>query len=40
MIYHIDNGYRIRSALITLVNQVKSPEADNKCLGGKANGKD
>ena len=33
MIYLIDNDYRIRSALITLVNQFKCPEADNKCMG-------
>ena len=39
MIYLIDNGYRIKSDLITLVNQVKSPEAYNVCLGCKVNGK-
>ena len=39
MIYLIDNGYRIKNALITLVNQVKCPEAYNRCLGCKAKGK-
>ena len=39
MIYLIDNGYRIKSALNTLVNQVKCPEVYNKCLGCKAKGK-
>ena len=34
-----DNGYRIKSALNTLVNQVKCPEVHNKCLGCKAKGK-
>ena len=39
MICLIDNGYRIKSALITLVNQVKTPEAYNECLGCKVKGK-
>ena len=39
MIYLIDNGYRMKSALITLVNQVKSPEAYNECLGCKVKDK-
>ena len=39
MIYLIANAYKIESALNTLVNQVKCPEAYNKCLGCKAKGK-
>ena len=39
MINLIDNGYGMKSALITLVIQVKGPEAYNRCLGGKAKGK-
>ena len=35
MIYLTDNGYIIKSASITLVNQVKSPEAYNEYLGCK-----
>ena len=31
MIYLIDNGYRMKSALNTLVNQVKCPGAFIKC---------
>ena len=31
MLYLIDNGYRIKSALKVLVNQVKCPRAYNKC---------
>ena len=38
MIYLIDNGYRIMSALNTLVSQVKCPEVYNKCLGCEAEG--
>ena len=38
MIYLIDNGYRIKSTLITLVNQVKTTEAYNECLGIKVKG--
>ena len=39
VIYLIDNGYRKKSALITLVNQVKSPEAYDEYLGCKVKGK-
>ena len=39
MIYVFDNGYRIKSALIAQVNQVKSPQLYKKCLGCKAKGK-
>ena len=35
MIYLIDNGYRKKSALSTLVNQVKCPGWYNECLGCK-----
>ena len=38
MIYLIDNGYRTKSAFITLVNHIKYPEAYNKCLGCKVKG--
>ena len=31
MIYLIDNGFRIKSALNILVNQVESPEGFKKC---------
>ena len=42
MIYLIDRGFRIKSALNILVNQVKCPEVYNECfyLGCYVNDKD
>ena len=39
MIYLIDNGFGIKSALITLFYHVECPEAYNRGLGCKAKGK-
>ena len=39
MIYLIDNCFRIKSALNSLINQVKCSEVYNKCLSCKAKGK-
>ena len=39
MIYLIDNGYRIKGALNTLVNQGKCPGGFNKCFDCKPKGK-
>ena len=36
MIYLIDNGYRTKSALKTLVHKIIRPEVYKKCLGCKA----